>query len=78
MFMALLRPMVRFYSNMTVTVRVAQQWTVRNYGDGKISLMSVNANKAIDVPGANYSSNVALQLYSPNDTAAQQWIIEKI
>ncbi len=39
--------------------------------------MSVNANKAIDVPGANYSSNVALQLYSPNDTAAQQWIIEK-
>ncbi len=38
---------------------------------------TTNANKAIDVPGANYSSNVALQLYSPNDTAAQQWIIEK-
>ncbi len=56
---------------------VAQQWTVRDYGSGKISLISVNANKAIDVPGANYASSVALQLYAPNGTAAQQWVMAK-
>ena len=45
--------MVQRFNNMTATVPVAQQWTVRNYGSGKVTLISVNANKAVDIPGGN-------------------------
>ena len=38
--------MVQRFNNMTATVP-ARQWTVRNYGSGKVTLISVNANKAV-------------------------------
>ena len=57
------------------TGTVAQQWTVRNYGDGKISLMSVNANKAIDCL-LYTSSLVRLRSRSSNSSAA--WLSARL
>lgn len=50
----------QYTSNNTV----AQQWTVRNYGSSK-TLVSVNANKAVDIPDGNAVQQAQLQLYSP-------------
>ena len=65
--------MQQYTSNNTV----AQQWTVRNYGSGRIALVSVNANKAVDIPDGNAVQQAQLQLYSPNGTVAQQWTVAK-
>ena len=51
---------------------------VRNYGSGKVTLISVNANKAVDIPGGNATQQTKLQMYTPNGTAAQQWTISKV
>ena len=50
---------------------------MRNYGSGRIALVSVNANKAVDIPGGNAVQQAQLQLYSPNGTVAQQWLVAK-
>ncbi len=43
----------------------------------RLTLMSVNANKAVDIPSGNAAQQAQLQLYSPNGTAAQQWFVKQ-
>ncbi len=70
--------MVQRFNNMIGNGTSAQQWTVRNYGSGRVALVSVNANKAADIPGGNATQQTKLQMYTPNGTAAQQWTINKV
>ena len=55
----------------------AQRWVIRNYGNGKLTFISVKAGKAIDVPSGSIVSGVKLQTYTVNGSAAQQWTVYK-
>lgn len=63
---------------MTATVPAPNNGPYVTNGSGKVTLISVNANKAVDIPGGNATQQTKLQMYTPNGTAAQQWTISKV
>lgn len=53
----------------------AQLWHPEHNADGTVTLINKATGKALDVTGASATSGTRVQVYTPNGTPAQRWLI---
>jgi hypothetical protein len=52
-----------------------QRWAIHQNSDGSLTFVAKTSGLALDVTGANYSSGTPMQLYLPNGTPAQRFVL---
>lgn len=64
--------------SFTTNVTNESRWRIFETGNGIFEIVNVSSGDRIDVLHSGTANGTRIQLYSRNDTRAQQWILERI
>jgi GH25 family lysozyme M1 (1,4-beta-N-acetylmuramidase) len=67
-------PVQMYPSNGTL----AQRWHVKRNEDGTVTLISAANGKALDVSGMSHDDDAVIQVYEPNGTDAQKFLLKRL
>ncbi len=54
---------------------IKEKWSIKSFDDNKYTFVSLSNNYCIDIPSANASNGVKLQVYNKNNTIAQKFYL---